>query len=39
MASGVNNNFHIIVFIQTKETFPKDWLKEIKEKQNGKTRN
>ena len=33
------NNFPYHCIHTTKETFPKDWLKEIKEKQNGKTRN
>ena len=33
------NNFPYHCIHTTKETFPKDWLKEIKEKQNGKKRN
>ena len=33
------NNFPYHCIHTTKETFPKDWLKEIKEKQHGKTRN
>jgi len=33
------NNFPYHCIHSTKETFPKDWIKEIKETQNGKTRN
>ena len=33
------NSFPYHCVQTTKETFPSDWLKEIKEKQNGKTRN
>jgi hypothetical protein len=33
------NNFKYHCIHSTKETFPEDWLKEIKVKQNGKTRN
>ena len=33
------NNFPYHCIYSTQQTFPQDWLKEIKEKQNGKTRN
>ncbi len=33
------NDFPYHCIYSTQQTFPKEWLKEIKEKQNGKTRN
>ena len=33
------NNFPYHCIYSTQQTFPQEWLKEIKEKQNGKTRN